>query len=203
MNLPDWRLSHSNQESWPSRSRTETGWSSGSPATATRASSTGSASATSIRGEIVSEQGLCATAATSVRARQRLRGGLGRLLQGLRRSSKNRDFSAAGRLVLRAMRRATNRPAAGLVAGGREPDRRVARSSRPGRRRSACRRLCENFTWLPESRPRRARPSSRTSGSEPEPAARQPAGTGRATAGRGTPGRRPRGRGHGARPTWA
>ena len=45
-----------------------------------------------IRGEIVSEAGLCATAATSVRARQRLRGGLGRLLQGLRKSSKNRDF---------------------------------------------------------------------------------------------------------------
>ena len=46
-----------------------------------------------IRAAIVSEQGLCATAATSVRARQRLHGGLGRLLQGLRRSSKNRDFS--------------------------------------------------------------------------------------------------------------
>ena len=46
-----------------------------------------------IRGELVAEQGLCATAATSVRARRRLRGGgLGRLLQGLRPSSKSRDF---------------------------------------------------------------------------------------------------------------
>ena len=45
-----------------------------------------------IRGEVVSEQGLCAIAATSVPARQRLRGGLGRLLQGLRPSSKKRDF---------------------------------------------------------------------------------------------------------------
>ncbi len=45
-----------------------------------------------IRAEIVAEQGLCATAATSVRARQRLRGGLGRLLQSLRPSSKSRDF---------------------------------------------------------------------------------------------------------------
>jgi tetratricopeptide (TPR) repeat protein len=46
-----------------------------------------------IRGEIVTEQGLFATPATSVRARQRLKGGLGRLWDGLRKSSKNRDFS--------------------------------------------------------------------------------------------------------------
>jgi tetratricopeptide (TPR) repeat protein len=45
-----------------------------------------------IRGEIVSEQGLCAAAATLVPARQRLRGGLGRLLRGLRPAKKNRDF---------------------------------------------------------------------------------------------------------------
>jgi tetratricopeptide (TPR) repeat protein len=46
-----------------------------------------------IRAEIVSEQGLWATAATSVRARQRLGGGLGRLLRGLLRSDKSRGFS--------------------------------------------------------------------------------------------------------------
>ncbi len=46
-----------------------------------------------IRGEIVSEQGLFATPATSMRARQRLRGGLSRLWGSLRKSSKNRDFS--------------------------------------------------------------------------------------------------------------
>jgi tetratricopeptide (TPR) repeat protein len=46
-----------------------------------------------IRGEIVSQQGLFATPATSVRARQRLKAGLSRLWDGLRKSSKNRDFS--------------------------------------------------------------------------------------------------------------
>jgi len=46
-----------------------------------------------MRGEIWSEQGLCATAATVVPARQRLRSGFGQLFHGLRRSNKNRDFS--------------------------------------------------------------------------------------------------------------
>jgi tetratricopeptide (TPR) repeat protein len=45
-----------------------------------------------VRAEISSEGGLCATAATAVPARQRLRAGLGQLFKGLRRSSKDRDF---------------------------------------------------------------------------------------------------------------
>ena len=45
------------------------------------------------RAEISAEGSLCATAATAVPGRQRLRGGLGQLFKGLRRSSKERDFS--------------------------------------------------------------------------------------------------------------
>ena len=44
------------------------------------------------RAEISSEHGLCATPATLVPTRQRLRGGLSQLFKGLRRSTNNRDF---------------------------------------------------------------------------------------------------------------
>jgi tetratricopeptide (TPR) repeat protein len=45
-----------------------------------------------VRGEVLSEQGLGATGATAVPARQRVRAGLGQLFKGLRRSSNDRDF---------------------------------------------------------------------------------------------------------------
>ena len=78
-----------------------------------------------IRGEIcVGAGGLCATAATSVPARQRLRGGLGQLFQGLRRSNKDRDFSLPDGSTCGAVRRATDRHALGLVARPGDPDRR-------------------------------------------------------------------------------
>ena len=69
-----------------------------------------------IRGEIWSEEGLCATTATLVPARQRLRSGFGQLFQGLRRSNKNRDFSLPDGSYVRAVRRAADRHALGLVA---------------------------------------------------------------------------------------
>ena len=98
------------------------------------------------RGEIISAQGLCATPATSVRARQRLRGGLGRLLQGLRPSNKNRDFLLPdGSSSEQCGERRTDML---LVwsPGPDAPDRRPRSFNRPGRRRLAAGRSATSST---------------------------------------------------------
>ena len=90
----DWRDFALEEEcSVEADSRTEAGSSSGFPPTETRAFNTGNASPTSPAAEIAIEQGLCTTAATSIRARQTgsaaLRASSG---AGCSTSKRNRDF---------------------------------------------------------------------------------------------------------------
>ena len=88
---------------------------SGFPATATRAFNTGSASPTWPGAKSRSTQGLCTTAATSIRARQTIGGLLGQLLESPGEVAASAGFPASQWAVRRTMRRQTERPDPGLA----------------------------------------------------------------------------------------
>ena len=135
------------------RSRTGAGSSSGFPPTETRAFNTGNASPTSPAAKSRSIKGLCTTAATSIRARQRVAGRRGPSsgVGCAHRNAKPRISSFPTAPSAEQCGDTTKRPDPGLVRRARGHPRRARQSSRDGPRPSASKGWDKTFSSSLES----------------------------------------------------
>ena len=125
-----------------------------------------------VRGEVVAEQGLCATAATSVPVRQRVRGGLGQLFKNLRPPKSGRGFL----LPDGSSSEQCGERRADLIlvwSPDADPQFDEARIQSAWPRGKGCRRLGHNLFLVSGVEPQSARPVQQAE-REPAPASENP-----------------------------